>query len=303
MATAALEQGTLVKMDGVEHRLYRKVTDKVWQLEETKTGRFVERETEQLLLKISDRTLIFPGTGKVALCGPGNVDLSDKAFEIAKVRRAYVMRALGVANTQQAMERVIREVWEKIKAPNKPPCFTTVYLWKKRFLEAEKDIRALVDRTSAKGNRIGRYPAEVMAFCHDAIEAKYLQRTQGTIQDAYEEALIRTMTENDQRPECDALPVPTRRLVSRCIHMLPQFDKDRARDGSEKSRKDYRSLKGHVVTAAPLDRAQIDHTILDLFVVDDKTHLPLGRPYVTACIDEYSRCVLGMYIGFIPPSY
>jgi putative transposase len=37
--------------------------------------------------------------------------------------------------------------------------------------------------------------------------------------------------------------------------------------------------------------------------VDDKTSLPLGRPYVTACIDNYTRCVLGIYVGFTPPSY
>ncbi len=38
-------------------------------------------------------------------------------------------------------------------------------------------------------------------------------------------------------------------------------------------------------------------------VVDEQTGLPLGRPSVTACIDCYSRCILGIYIGFNPPSF
>jgi putative transposase len=38
-------------------------------------------------------------------------------------------------------------------------------------------------------------------------------------------------------------------------------------------------------------------------VVDDQSGLPLGRPSVTTCIDCYTRCVLGIYIGFNPPSY
>jgi putative transposase len=38
-------------------------------------------------------------------------------------------------------------------------------------------------------------------------------------------------------------------------------------------------------------------------VVDDQSGLPLGRPSVTACIDCYTRCILGIYIGFNPPSY
>ncbi len=38
-------------------------------------------------------------------------------------------------------------------------------------------------------------------------------------------------------------------------------------------------------------------------VLDDRTGLPLGRPFVTACIDDYSRCILGIFISFEPPSY
>jgi hypothetical protein len=52
-----------------------------------------------------------------------------------------------------------------------------------------------------------------------------------------------------------------------------------------------------------LERVEIDHTPLDLFVVDDDTGMPLGRPYVTLCIDDFSRCILGMHIGFTSPSY
>jgi hypothetical protein len=32
-----------------------------------------------------------------------------------------------------------------------------------------------------------------------------------------------------------------------------------------------------------LERVEIDHTKLDLFVVDQKTNLPIGRPWLTAC--------------------
>jgi putative transposase len=42
---------------------------------------------------------------------------------------------------------------------------------------------------------------------------------------------------------------------------------------------------------------------MDLMVVDDDSGLPLGRPVLTACIDDYSRCVLGINIGFEPASF
>ena len=84
---------------------------------------------------------------------------------------------------------------------------------------------------------------------------------------------------------------------------IPAFDKHAARYGHDSAVKAFRGVTGHSVTQAPLERAEIDHTLLDLMVVDDQSGLPLGRPSVTACIDCYSRCILGIYIGFNPPSY
>jgi putative transposase len=111
------------------------------------------------------------------------------------------------------------------------------------------------------------------------------------------------MKENELRPDSDKLPMPTRRLISRLIADIPEFEKYSTRYGHDAAVKQFRSVKGHRVVSAPLERAEIDHTHLDLFVVDDKTSLPLGRPYVTACIDSYTRCILGIYVGFNPPSY
>ncbi len=115
--------------------------------------------------------------------------------------------------------------------------------------------------------------------------------------------MLRVMKENGLRPDSDQLPMPSRRLITRLIADIPAFDKYSARYGHDAALKRFRSVKGHRVVSAPLDRAEIDHTHLDLFVVDDKTSLPLGRPYVTACIDGYTRCILGIYVGFNPPSY
>ena len=46
----------------------------------------------------------------------------------------------------------------------------------------------------------------------------------------------------------------------------------------------------------PLDLVQIDHTKLDIIVVDDEQRLPIGRPWITLAIDVYSRMVTGFYI-------
>jgi putative transposase len=51
----------------------------------------------------------------------------------------------------------------------------------------------------------------------------------------------------------------------------------------------------------PLDLVQIDHTKLDIIVVDDEQRLPIGRPWITLAIDVYSRMVAGFYVSLDPP--
>lgn len=51
-----------------------------------------------------------------------------------------------------------------------------------------------------------------------------------------------------------------------------------------------------------LERVEIDHTPIDLIVIDKNTWLPLGRPWLTLAIDKYSRMVVGFYITFNAPS-
>lgn len=46
---------------------------------------------------------------------------------------------------------------------------------------------------------------------------------------------------------------------------------------------------------------QVDHTRADVLVVDQVGEI-LGRPWLTIVVDTYSRCIMGIHIGFDPPS-
>ena len=52
----------------------------------------------------------------------------------------------------------------------------------------------------------------------------------------------------------------------------------------------------------PLETVQIDHTPVDLIVIDEETGNPIGRPWLTLAIDVYSRMVVGYNLGFENPS-
>ena len=53
----------------------------------------------------------------------------------------------------------------------------------------------------------------------------------------------------------------------------------------------------------PFEIAHIDHTELDIELVDPDTGENLGRPWLTIMIDAFSRRFLAVFITFDPPSY
>jgi putative transposase len=51
----------------------------------------------------------------------------------------------------------------------------------------------------------------------------------------------------------------------------------------------------------PNDVWQIDHTIVDLIVVDEETRLPIGRPFFTLAVDICTRMVAGFHLSLDAP--
>ena len=64
---------------------------------------------------------------------------------------------------------------------------------------------------------------------------------------------------------------------------------------------DPRISPGTFTVQRPLDVVQIDHTPMDIVVVDDLYRQPLGKPYLTLATDVATRCILGFVISFVPP--
>ena len=50
-------------------------------------------------------------------------------------------------------------------------------------------------------------------------------------------------------------------------------------------------------------RQEIDHTPLDLILLDDELLIPIGRPYLTLLIDVFSGCIMGFHLSYKCPSY
>ncbi len=146
----------------------------------------------------------------------------------------------------------------------------------------------------------------VSAFLDQAIRTHYLQRQRVTVRYVYEQLLTRILEENRCRAAHDQLPVPHSSTVYRHIAALDPYECAQARYGTKYAQALYQvNLSAPAVTRAShrLARVECDHTRLDLLVVDEKTRLPLGRPWLTALLDVCTRMVLGIYVSFAAPGY
>jgi putative transposase len=105
---------------------------------------------------------------------------------------------------------------------------------------------------------------------------------QRTVRDVYLMMVARVQAANRGRPATEALPVPGRstmyRRVGAGVWLGPRVGR-------------------------PLERVELDHTVLDLIVVDEEDRLPIGRPTVTLVLDVYSGLPAGVHVGFEAAGY
>lgn len=315
MAKAFMKMGQILSLDGRIYRIDRDIGNKEWQLEDSETGRYIARKESELLEMLESGALYFHSpdaqgrrsTSNGAERGGRALDsLADAEREAATVRYEYVMavkRAALSSFTEKSLRPVILATWESIKKPASPPSWSSVNRWRKSFYTAGEDVAPLIDNTRAMGNRSRRLSPRMLELVQQAIQEIYMTREQGTIQDTISRAVSLCASENKRLPTPHHLPLPTRSLIKREISRIPAIDRMLARHGRQVTTHKLRSATGTVVTERPLARAEIDHTKLDIIVVDETTYLPLGRPTLTVCIDHFSRCVLGIYVGFEPPGW
>ncbi|WP_448204332.1 Mu transposase C-terminal domain-containing protein [Azospirillum sp. sgz302134] len=75
------------------------------------------------------------------------------------------------------------------------------------------------------------------------------------------------------------------------------------REGRKAAHDKFGRVKGEFPGAdAPLAVVQIDHTLLDVIVLDEEKRLPIGRPWLTLAVDVFSRMVVGYHLSMDHPS-
>ncbi|NHQ87305.1 transposase [Iodobacter sp. HSC-16F04] len=186
----------------------------------------------------------------------------------------------------------------KLIGDAKPPCASSVAVWWGRF-RATKSILKLIPYS--KPSSAHQHKPGFLIF-EQVIAAVYLT-DQKLPKLAVVEAMQRQVKAiNNGLPENSQIKCPGRTTIYRWLEALEQDLVDLKREGAEFARMKYRAAIGTVETNAILQRFEIDHTPIDVLVVDLVLGIANGRPYLTMAIDRYSRLIVGFYVSFRDPS-
>lgn len=246
------------------------------------------KKTESLLIDdIRPLERQTPEESEAAITAKENLLGHDQEqWSKARVRFAAIKPLVGVQHKERSDVSFLAKTNGVHRA--------TLYRWLRTYAN-EGQVAALVATKSGRKTGSTCLREEQEKVISSAIEDLYLspQRHKGS--DVVAEVQARCGRIGIRAP----CPNTIRRRIA-AIHPAHALRKRGRRDRASNL---YDSIRGSFPGAThPLAMVQIDHTQVDIFVVDEVHRLAIARPWLTLAIDVYSRMVVGIHLGFDEPS-
>ncbi len=213
-------------------------------------------------------------------------EIDDNSWRAAQERLAALQPLLGVPRPSK------QQVVDRAKELGKDP--TTLYRWLKRYRSYDA-TSALVPYKPGWRQGRGRLSPTAEKVMREVIDQFYLTLERPTPTKAWKELNIRCGKLN--------MPTPSLNALKSRIERIPEYERLKRRGRLEQAKNRFLPVPGSTPNMEyPLSRVEIDHTRVDVILVDDVHRRPLDRPWVTVAIDCYSRMVVGYYLSFDAPS-
>ncbi|WP_305972685.1 MULTISPECIES: transposase family protein [unclassified Mameliella] len=150
--------------------------------------------------------------------------------------------------------------------------------------------------TGTAGTQTGsrRLPEVIEGVISEAIEDFFKSRQKPSINALHKEVSRRCVQQG--------LRAPCWTAVRDRVTAIDPAELVAAREGAKAARSRYHPVPGTYRIERAFEVVQIDHTLVDVIVVDRAYRQPLQRPWVTLAIDVASRMVAGFYLTLEPPS-
>lgn len=169
---------------------------------------------------------------------------------------------------------------------------TTLYLLIGRY-RAAGTVEVLLDQPA--GRPKGRLHEEPVrdTLIKEFLEREYLKPTRPPLR--------RVVGHIAAACRQQGLPVPTWRTIKARLLLIDERVRATRRD-------ETRVVRAHIATPGsyevtrPLQVVQVDHTQVDVMIVDQATREPAGRPWITLAIDVLTCMVTGFHLALESPS-
>ena len=160
---------------------------------------------------------------------------------------------------------------------------------------ANPNAFALMPKPKDGGRGKSRLGEDRDAICHEALDGEFLGKPHTLVGHAVRKARAKCLQKG-------MAPV-SKSTVYRRAAKIDRYVVVGRKLGWKDAREQFGPRKGQTPSVTrPLQQVQIDHTLWPCQIVDEEFRRPIGRPYVTVILDEYSRCVLGFFLSLSAPS-
>ena len=214
-------------------------------------------------------------------------DISEKDWREANKRLEIIKPLLDINKTEELVKT------QALKYNLHP---STLYRWIDAY-ESSKLLVTLVPKHASKGAKGKvRVDQEIELLIKKTIEEEYLSPQKKSARQVYF-SIVRKCKNARITP-------PSENTVRSRIKEISEKKKIQKRESGRLAVKLYNNTEGVFPEGKyPLDFIQIDHTPIDIIVVDEVYRKPIGRPFLTVAIDVYSRMITGFFISLDSPSY
>ncbi|MCC2605612.1 Mu transposase C-terminal domain-containing protein [Planctobacterium marinum] len=210
--------------------------------------------------------------------------IDDKAWQTAQKRLEIIKPLIG------KLSRTRAEVSEIAEANDVST--NTVYGWLKLYEDSQLLTSLMPKIRKDKG--VTKLTAAQEEIIKEVIEAEYLSKQKKTKKKVCDEVKKKCIEQG--------VTPPHKNTVRNRISSLSDEIVAARRLGRKIADNDFKPIEGEFPGAdIPLAVVQIDHTKLDIILVDDHFRRPVGRPWITLAFDVFSRMVTGFYVSFDPP--
>jgi putative transposase len=266
-------------------------------------------KSETHLLSEDKKLIIIPNDGFEGLVAAGRIvgvmEISEEGSLHKEANERYLKaskEALKKANERFAL---IKPVLAGLASTDNTSLGRAMRRWVAKFREAEQSYNCgyigLLPDYAICGNRIPRIKEAVLEIVDEFIKKEYENHKQKNKREVYGEF------ENYCKGK-GITAIPSYKFFVAAVNNRPLHEQVEKRAGS-KAAYPFEPFYWELLYTLPrhgdypFQITHLDHTQLDIELIDLRTGKNLGRPWLTLLIDSYSRRILAVYLSFDRPSY